>query len=327
MKKILTIITVFSTLFLITVTGLFHNEPGHAQGTKPTPLILPGADFSAMHNAGTSIVSEVINPMTIKLEDGRTITLSGLDYPDLDFYNPGELAITAQKVLEDFLKGKHVTIYQTPQADQGRINRMGHHIAHLSRHERNTLKGNADNSNVKNKDTWVQGLILSLGLARVRTTKYNREMAAQLLQLEQQARTDKSGLWAMEKYAPLTPEQAKNHIGRYQIIEGQVQNIGMHKNKIYINFGNNWRDDFTLGISGTNARTFRRENINPLNWNNARLRVRGWIESYNGPYIEIDHPERIEILSPIKKEKDTPTPSKTDKSFTKDGSSLPAYNK
>ncbi len=268
MKRILTIILSFTTIFL----GFT------AQGEE---LTLPHGDFELMRQTGGGTVSEVVNPLTVKLEDGRLVDLAGLDYPDLDFYDPGDLAVTAQEILNDFLKGQKVTIYQTATTAKGRVNRMNHHIAHL----------------VRNKDgVWVQGMLLSLGVARVRTTKYNPEMATQMLALENKARQEKAGLWAMEKYAILTPEQAKEHIGSYQVVEGVVNSVSMHRNKLYLNFGHNWKDDFTIGISAFDERDFKQHKFEPRRWSGKKIRVRGWVESYNGPYIEIDHPERVETL-------------------------------
>ncbi len=265
------ILAIFSIL-----ASLFYSQPIYAQD-----LEMPIGDFSDMRKTGSAKVSEVVNPLTIKLEDGRFIHLAGLNFPDLDFYDSGELSITAMAILDDFLKGQKVTIYQTKSAKKGRENRMGHHIAHL------VHSGN---------DVWVQGLLLSLGVARTRTTQYNPEMGRQMLRLEDQAREKKSGMWNMAEFQVLTHDLAENHIGSYQIIEGRVHNASMRKNKLYLNFGNNWREDFTVAISSFNLRKFTKQKINPQSWNGKNIRVRGWLESYNGAYMELDHPERFEPL-------------------------------
>jgi len=324
MKQILATITIITTLFL----SMLFTAPIHAKQTvteetsAAPPLILPKGDFGAMRKSGISKVIEVINPMTVKLEDGRMIALAGLDYPDLDFYDPGELAVTAQKVLEDFLIDKKVIIYQTPKSDSGRMNRMGHHIAHLARIDENS-------PNDEQSAIWTQGLMLSLGLARARTTKYNRLMSTQMFKLESDARGLKTGLWSMKEYTVLTPEQAAKHIGSFQLIEGKIKNVSMHKNNLYINFGGNWRKDFTIGISSTTVRKFTHEHIYPRQWNGAKIRVRGWIESYNGPFIELNHPERIELLSakPIDNTPETKQKTKEqDSPITFEGTALPDYN-
>ncbi len=258
------------------MTSLFFSSGIFAQEN-----IIPSGDFSSLRKTGIAKVIEVVNPLTVNLDNGGIIHLAGLDFPDLDFYESGDLAITAQKILEDFLVNKKVIIYQTKSKDKGHTNRMGHDIAHLVR---------------ANDNIWTQGLLLSLGVARVRTTQYNPEMAGQMLALENGARTNKSGMWNMDEHKILSPEQAEEYIGSYQIVEGKVQSASLRKNKLYLNFGNNWRDDFTVAISAFNLRKFVKAKIDPKQWNGKLIRVRGWIKSYNGAYMEIEHPERFEAL-------------------------------
>ncbi len=288
---------------------------------------MASGNFDNMQKMGVATVSEIVNPLTLKLDDGRFIQLAGLHFPDLDFYDSGDLSVTANKILADFLKDKKIIIYQTKSKDHGRINRMSHHIAQIAR---------ADNN------VWVQGMLLSLGLAQVRTTKYNPDMAKQMLDLENKARTNKFGLWDMDKYKILSPTQAQNHIGSYQIVEGKVNNASMYKNKLYLNFGNNWREDFTVAISAFDLRAFTRKKIEPQKWNGKHIRVRGWIKSYNGAYMEIDHPERFEALfeheqdqshEQVKKQapanannRQTKSPKKKHVYKTRKGSALPAVN-
>jgi hypothetical protein len=324
MKQILTTITIITTFFFSTLLAcpVYAEQPKPENANSAPPLILPKGDFSTMHKTGVSKVVEVINPMTIKLDDGRMIALTGLDYPDLDFYDPGELAVTAQRILEDFLTGKKVIIYQTPKSDSGRMNRMGHHIAHIVCLDEN-------NSSEEDSAVWAQGLMLSLGLARVRTTKYNRLMAEQMLKIESETRDNKIGLWGIHNYSVLAPEEATKHIGSFQIIEGTVKSISKHKNNLYINFGGNWRDDFTIGIGGANMHGFTNDKVYPDQWNGAKVRVRGWVESYNGPFIELDHPERLEILFTKASEatqRTAPQADPVDTPITFEGNSLPSYN-
>ncbi|PCI56894.1 MAG: hypothetical protein COB36_01075 [Alphaproteobacteria bacterium] len=282
--------------------------------------IMPNGDFEGMKRTGVFKVTEIVNPLTVKLEDGRFVHLAGLNFADLDFYEPGDLSITAMHILDDFLKGKKVTLYQTKNPSKGRKTRMDHHIGHLVR---------TDN------DIWVQGMLLSLGVARVRTTPYNPDMAKQMLSLENTARKAKSGMWDIEEHRVLSPKEAAKHIGSYQIVEGVVNTVSMRKNKLYLNFGKNWRDDFTIAISAFNLRKFTKQKLSPQQWNGKRLRVRGWIGSYNGPYMDIDHPERFEAIFEQKNTMQTsaekpaaPAPKKQNqKPRKKDpGSALPVFN-
>ncbi|MGH1376506.1 MAG: thermonuclease family protein [Alphaproteobacteria bacterium] len=286
MKNIVTIILALTTLFFAHIS--------YAQ----EDFILPEGNFETLRKDGTAFVDEAISPLTLRLNNGKFIHLAGLDIPDFDVHDPGELTETAINILNDFLKGQEITIYQTTSSNRGRINRLNHHIAHIVR---------------KDDNVWVQGMLISLGIARVRTTKYNPEMATQMYALESLARARKHGLWAMTDFPILSPEQAENHIGSYQVVEGTVRSAAMRKNRVYLNFGNNWRDDFTASISSSNLRSFNKQGIDTQSWNGKKIRVRGWLSYRNGPYIEVDHPERFE----------TPQTKQSQKTNTLDGSALP----
>ena len=242
---------------------------------------LPTADFPALQKEKSATVLQVIDPYTIQLEDGRLISLTGIDFPDYEPHNPGVFSITAIKVLRDMLGGQKVNIYRTKKKATGRTNRMGHHIAHLERA--------ADK-------VWVQGSLVSLGLARVRTGKRNPEMADALYSLESAARLQNLGLWAVKNLGILTPEEASEHIDSFHIIEGKVKTAALRKNRIYLNFGDNWRDDFTVSIAPSDKRGFSKAGLDPLQWGGKTIRVRGWIDSYNGPYMEINHAQAVELM-------------------------------
>lgn len=278
MKQILTAFLALASFFLALTAGQQNSLAQNAPAAAPP---LEQTDFSELIETGTGRVVKVINPLTVELEDGRKIYLSGLDFPDLDYYAPGELAVTAQKIMADMLEGKDVTLYQTKSGDRGRTNRMGDHLAHLQR---------------KEGSLWVQGTLLSLGLARVRTTADTPEMASQMYSIESQARLEKLGLWSIVAFQISTPDDAEKFIGTYHVVEGQILGATMKKNRLYLNFGKNWKNDFTVSISASDRRIFQNQGHNPQDWMGSKVRVRGWLGSYNGAYMEIDHPERFELL-------------------------------
>lgn len=283
-KQILALFIALTSLFSLSsplARAEIANMTPQPQGQKEN-----SAAFDALRKTGGGRVSLIIDPQTLQLQDGRIIRLAGLDFPD---YSPqslgqeggGEYAVLAMDILKDMLTGKEVDLYQTPKEDWGRVNRMGHHIAHLERQE---------------GKLWVQGTLLSLGLARVRTSQRNPEMAAQMAAREAQARADGLGLWAEDTYRILAPDEAAGAAGRFALVEGRVESAAIKKNRVYLNFGQNWRDDFTVSIPPGSKRLFSKQGIDPLSFNGKTVRVRGWVEMYNGPYIEIDHPEAIEVI-------------------------------
>jgi micrococcal nuclease len=256
-------------MFFMAVSSLFIGAPAHAQ------------DFSALKSTGRAQVIEVITPYTVQLDNGQIVRLSGVHFPDYDAENPGELSITALQILKDMLSRKEVRVFQTPKKDWGRENRMGHALAHLQRVE---------------DGLWVQGALLGIGLAQVKTSQRNPEMADNMYALEADARADRLGIWAQSTI--LTPKETEERIGDFVIVEGRIVSVAMNKNRLYMNFGGNWRDDFTVSIPPSDLKRFSQAGLDPLQWGGQVVRVRGTLESYNGPAMEINHPEAIMRIEP-----------------------------
>lgn len=263
---------------LFLVLASFFSAPALAEQDAPA---LPGSGFAELRRAGTAEVISIIDPLTVQLNDGRLIRLSGLEYPDLTVHEAGEFSVTAIKILKDMLLEKAVNIYQTKKPDRGRLNRMGHHIAHLER---------------VSDQVWIQGMMVKLGLARVRTTQRNPEMAEELYAFEDKAREAGLGVWENEAFEILNPEETPEHIDSFQIVEGRIESAALKNNRIYLNFGKDWRSDFTVSIAPRDKRAFSRAGLDPLGWGGQHVRVRGWLESYNGAYMEINHPQAIQLL-------------------------------
>ncbi|MFP4312743.1 MAG: thermonuclease family protein [Alphaproteobacteria bacterium] len=234
-----------------------------------------------LERASNDRVVKIVDPLTIELQEKGLTRLTALDIPDYNPYEQGPLAQSAMEILGDMLIGKEVRIYQTRDRNKGRKNRMGHNLYHLF---------------LNDSESWVQGVLVRLGLARVRTDPSNAELARELFKLESLARREKLGLWAFEENSILNPDNAQDHINSFQIVEGRVESAARKQSNLYLNFGKNWRDDFTVAIPSSDIRQFLKKDISPQNLNGQTIRVRGWIREYNGAYMELNHPERIEIL-------------------------------
>ena len=89
---------------------------------------------------------------------------------------------------------------------------------------------------------------------------------------------------------------AVSKIGGFELVEGRVLKTARVKGRIYLNFGDDWQDDFTIMFEPAALRRFRAAGIDPLDYQGRRLRVRGWVKSWNGPLILATHPEQIEVL-------------------------------
>ncbi|MEO5368252.1 MAG: thermonuclease family protein [Magnetococcus sp. WYHC-3] len=247
----------------------------------PSETALPTGNFADMQETQSAQVLEVISPLTLKLASGDIIRLSGITMPGYTAETADSFAVTSLNILRDMYEGQMVRVYQTRQKDWGRTDRMGQKLAHIAR---------------QSDGAWAQGTLVGLGLAQVKTEQRTPEMADQLYALEAYARKNGDGIWA-EEAKVLSAAEAGEHLNSFQIVEGRVVSAAINKNRIYLNFGQNWRDDFTVSIAPESRKTFTKAGLNPLEWNGKTLRVRGWVEDYNGAYIEIDHPEALEILN------------------------------
>lgn len=257
-------------------------ENGKIEGQKEeTQKEIIKGDFSSLKQTGSVEISRVLDGLTILMKDGRIIRLVGLEIPGFADLEPSEYALKARDSLNAVLpEGTTLLLHQTKDRGKGRLNRMEHHLAHLE---------------VKETGQWVQGELIKQGLARVYLPERNIEMADQLFALEKQAREDKKGIWESEEFL----DQADNlemPRNQFHIVEGRVRAIATVKNNTYLNFGQNWRDDFTVMVSSTVRRNFAKAGGTLLDLEGKNIRVRGWVRDYNGPLIELNHIHHLEIL-------------------------------
>jgi hypothetical protein len=95
----------------------------------------------------------------------------------------------------------------------------------------------------------VQGELLRDGMARVYTFPDNRGRAAEILSFEETARTARRGTWALSYYRIRPSDDLRRDIGTFQVIEGIITKVAVGRGRAYLNFGQNWRTDFTISIS------------------------------------------------------------------------------
>lgn len=246
----------------------------------PTPAL----ELGSLKRTAVGRVDQVLDGLTILLKDKKIIRLSSLDIPDQAYPDGGVINLAARNALEKLLPaGTEVLIYQTRMAKTGRTNRMGHEMAHLVK---------------KDGEIWINGALVRHGYARVMPTDANPDMTEELYRLEDEARAKKLALWSAEGWPVLTPETASKGVGEYRLVEGTVENAATVKNNLYLNFGNNWKDDFTVMVGPAVRRDLTRRGIDPQSLAHKKVRVRGFIRDYNGPFMELENDLRLEFAHP-----------------------------
>ena len=147
-------------------------------------------------------------------------------------------------------------------------------------------------------DLWVQQELVRLGLARVLTQANQAVDSEKLYAQEARARAAGRGIWSHPFYDIRGPEpnQLAQYVDSTQIVEGIILSTADVRGRIYLNFGVDYKTDFTVSVAKKHVKDFAKANVDLLGLEGARIRVRGWIELINGPSIWLDHPERLEIL-------------------------------
>lgn len=147
------------------------------------------------------------------------------------------------------------------------------------------------------EDVWLQAALIGLGMARVYTWPDEQIDADTLYKAEMRARAQSQGLWADPAYAVRGPDPnaLAQDIDTLQLVEGIVTSTADIRGRAYLNFGADYRTDFTVAVAKKHRKRFIR--VDPVSLEGARVRVRGWIELTNGPMIWASHPARIETLT------------------------------
>ena len=234
----------------------------------------------ATEAATEGIVRAVVDGDTVLLRSGVEVRLVGIQAPKLPLGRRGfrtwPLAAESKAMLETLTLGKHLALSYGGR----KIDRNGRLLAQLT----------------DDAGTWIQGAMLSRGMARVYTFADNRGRAAEMLALEREARKAKRGIWANAFYRVRAVDETPELIDTFQLVEGRVLNVSAVRGRVYLNFGQDWRTDFTVTIAPGAVRRFDGGAAALQALRGRRIRVRGWLQRYNGPMIEATHPEQIEPL-------------------------------
>lgn len=244
------------------------------------PLAVRGKAAPSCEQSATvwraSSADEVV--LSEPIDGTRVVRLAGIDQPEPPRPRKTENVLKeAKATLGRFLDGRTACLLLS----NGERDRYGRFLAHVYRDD----------------GLWMQGELLRLGLARVHVTADARALSSEMLAIEDQARRSGRGLWADPRFRVRSVLDIGRDLGSFQLVEGRVLDAERRADRWYLNFGEDWRSDFTVTIPARVLPDFAVANLDPYALKDRIIRVRGWVESLNGPMIEVLIPEQIELLA------------------------------
>lgn len=267
-------------------------------GNEASATLGPTSDGCTLQPGEDVRIAGVVDGDTLVLDDGREVRLKGIQAPKLPLGRSGfeawPLADEAKARLEVLANGKPAQL----RYGGARRDRHGRVLAHVFVPQ-------------AGQHVWLQRRLLDDGLARVYTFKDNRACAAELLTTERAARAAARGIWSEPFYAireAADADDLNRLLGRFEIVEGVVQSAALVRGKLFLNFGQDYRSDFTVTVGERDIRIFLQderwsellqggeERSRPIEQlAGKQLRMRGWLSRNNGPEIVATHPEQIEF--------------------------------
>ena len=241
--------------------------------SRPGPALPDG-----LARGATGSVSAVLAGDAFVLQDGIEVRLAGVQAPEpaRGEHPAWPLADETAAATDRLLRDRQVTLWHPPD----RFDRWGRSLAHA----------------VRDDGLWLQGALLMDGLARVYTQPRTATGAVAMLDLERTARAARRGIWRDRFYRIRNPAETWGDLDSVQVVEGRVVDAAVVRGTAYLNFGPDWRRDFTFRAQPDVRRLFGRAGIDLGDLTGLRVRGRGWVFPLNGPMIELTHPEALEVL-------------------------------
>lgn len=240
---------------------------GHA---APVPLTL--------EHCGKFEVASILSGDRLKDTSGRSLQLAAVKAPEIwpkeASYGSWPYAEKSRAVLASKIAGQTLELFCSKE----RQTYDGELIAHI----------------LLSNGRWLQHDLIREGTVFLFPRAEQKEGLEDLRAAELIARNDQLGLWAeLDLPATVTGELTT---GRFKIVSGTVLAAARSGNRIFLNFGDNWRRDFTVEIPRRFWRHFESSGIELLELQGQRIEARGWITWKGGPHILLEGPGQLRLI-------------------------------
>lgn len=232
-------------------------------------------------------VTAISGPASLRLDDATEIVLAGVLLPDPVDSPSATLnwapARRAASALEHLAVGRSAELAFTGLRS---TDRYGRRHAQVYVH-------------TGGRRIWLQASLVGLGQARVDVAQLSPACADELLRHEADARRSRHGLWANAAYQIRDARDIASLLryrSTFQIVRGTVYRVARVRSRVFINFGRNWRKDFTAGLTRKIAQRYLQGSRKLTDLEGRQVVIRGWIERRGGPYISVRSPAQIQLI-------------------------------
>lgn len=257
-KKTL-VILLFFVLILLSYRSAFNKERSIFNGAE--------GSFEAP-------VTKVIDGDTILLEGDEKVRYIGIDTPE--FGSP--IFMEAKERNTSLVQGKRVRLELCKEERRDKYGRL---LALV----------------------YVDGIMvnremLKEGLARAMIIPpCGLKVREEFNSYELEARQKGIGIWAGDP-GTISHREAGRFLGEVKSVTGKVLSIYNSGKAVFLNFGEDYKTDFTTLIFSKDLANFKRVGIDPeVYYRNKEVIVRGRIKEFNGPEIIVREPGQIEIVN------------------------------
>ncbi len=225
--------------------------------------------FSAPSASGKSqSVARVVDGDTVIMADGSRVRLVGIDAPELG----QPWAEQAVKQLRDSTDGRKVQLRRCGHQDKyGRV--LG------------VLTKDGQNLNLA---------LIERGFAiPMLIPPCGKMLLPEVLESAAGAALGRKGIYSQPEYRIVDHGQAAKSVGRWAVIRGKVLNLHRGRRAFHLNFGSDWKKDFSVVIFPFGRTRFNELGLDIGELVGREVLVLGRVREYNGPQIIVGNPDQI----------------------------------
>lgn len=224
-----------------------------------------------------AMVRDVSRDLALTLDDGRVVSLAGVEPPRATQAMPDRPEVIHARMLSA-LRGQPVGLVTL--APPGRWGSIPAFV-------------------FVGEGTLAEKLLAS-GEARMRPDRIARACRDALLMAEASARAAHKGVWTDAALAPIDAGGDLPHfaVEGMAIVEGTVASVGETPTRLYLNLGRP-RGGFAISLPKRDIALMQSDAVAKARVKGARVRVRGLVDHVMGWRIDISDADAIERLPPV----------------------------